>query len=72
MINRGKLSLAKEELREIFDADVTEDLEHSKMILDIRENMQYSIKTALENEEFLELKERTKKLFDKMRKDIES
>jgi hypothetical protein len=37
----------------------------------MRENMQYSIKTALEQEEFLELKERTKLIFDKIRKDIE-
>src|SRR3989338_9096161 len=38
---------------------------------EIRENMQYSIKTSLEDKEFLELKERTKKLFDKLRNDIE-
>ena len=72
MIVKKKISLTKEELKEIFDKNVTEDLEHSKMILDIRENMQYSIKTNLENNEFIELKERTKKLFDKMRQDIES
>ena len=60
------------ELKEIFDKDVTEDLAHSKMILDVRENMQYSIKTAMEDEEFMDLKERTKKLFDKIRKDIET
>ena len=72
MIDNKKISLTKEELKEIFDKDVTEDLAHSKMILDVRENMQYSIKTAMEDEEFLELKERTKKLFDKVRKDIET
>ena len=72
MIDNKKVSLTKEELKEIFDSDVAEDLGHSKMILDIRENMQYSIKTALEDKEFIELKERTKKLFDKIRKDIES
>ena len=71
MIDKEKISLSKNELKEIFDADVTEDLEHSNKILDIRENMQYSVKTALEQEEFLELKERTKALFDKIRKDIE-
>ncbi|MBI2129434.1 HEPN domain-containing protein [Candidatus Woesearchaeota archaeon] len=71
MIERGAISLAKEDLKEIFDADVTQDLEHSNKILDIRENMQYSIKTALEQEEFLELKERTKRLFDKIRRNIE-
>lgn len=71
MINNKKISLSKEDLKEIFDSDVTEDLEHSNKILDIRENMQYSIKTSLEQEEFLELKERTKTLFDKIRKDIE-
>ena len=72
MIANKKISLTKEELKEIFDKDVTEDLAHSKMILDVRENMQYSIKTAMEDEEFMELKERTKKLFDKVRKDIET
>lgn len=71
MINNKKTSLTKEGLKGIFDADITEDLEHSNKILDIRENMQYSIKTALEQEEFLELKERTKALFDKIRKEIE-
>lgn len=71
MINKGKISLDKDNLKEIFDKDVTEDLEHSSKILDIRENIQYSIKTALEQEEFLELKERTKVLFDKIRRDIE-
>lgn len=71
MINNDKATLTKGELKEIFDADITEDLEHSNKILDIRENMQYSIKTALEQEEFLELKERTKRLFDKIRIDVE-
>ena len=64
-------SITLENLKEIFDKDVTEDLEHSSKILDIRENMQYSVKTALEGEEFIELKLRTKELFDKLRKDIE-
>ena len=71
MIGKGKISLSKDDLKEIFDKYVTEDLEHSSKILDIRENIQYSIKTALEQEEFLELKERTKVLFDKIRRDIE-
>jgi uncharacterized protein (UPF0332 family) len=66
-----KLSITKEELKEIFDRDVTEDLEHSNKILDIRETMQYSIKTSLKQEEFLMLKEKTKILFDKLRRDIE-
>ncbi|KKP28178.1 MAG: hypothetical protein UR15_C0031G0006 [Parcubacteria group bacterium GW2011_GWA2_31_28] len=71
MIEKGKISLTKADVREIFDKDVTTDLEHSNKILDLRENWQYSTKTALEEEEFLELKRRIKKLFDKMRKDIE-
>jgi uncharacterized protein (UPF0332 family) len=71
LIENNKISLTKADLKEIFDADVTENLEHSNKILDIRENMQYSIKTALELEEFLELKERTKRLFDKIRLEIE-
>ncbi len=72
MIENKRISLSKEELKEIFDKDVTENLEQSKRILDIRENMQYSIKTVLEHNEFFELKERTKELFDKLRRDIES
>lgn len=71
MIEKGKVSLTKSDLKEIFDKDVTTDLEYSNKILDLRENWQYSTKTSLEEEEFLELKERVKKLFDKMRKDIE-
>ena len=71
MIDQKKISLTKEELKEIFDKDVRDDLEHSNKILDIRERMQYSLKTSLEDEEFITLKERTKILFDKIRKDIE-
>lgn len=71
MIEDKKLSITKEELKEIFDKDITENLLHSNRILDIRENMQYSIKTSLEQKEFNALKERTKALFDKLRKDIE-
>jgi len=71
LINKGKISLKLEELKEIFDKDVTEDLAHSGKILDIRENMQYSFKTSMEEEEFNKLLERTKLLFDKIRKEIE-
>lgn len=71
MINKREICLTKEELKEIFDKDVTEDLEQSNKILDIRENMQYSVKTALKEQEFLSLKERTKFLFDKLRREVE-
>ena len=71
MIEKGVISLTKNDLKEIFDSDVTEDIEHSNKILDIRENMQYSVKTALEQEEFVELKDRTKRLFDKIRLEVE-
>ncbi|MFH1511544.1 MAG: HEPN domain-containing protein [Candidatus Woesearchaeota archaeon] len=66
-----KFSITKEELKEIFDKDVTEGLQHSEKILDIRENIQYSIRTSLEEEEFKRLREKTKRLFDRLRKDIE-
>ncbi len=69
MIDKKKISITKQELNEIYDKEV--DLQHSDKILDIRENMQYSTKTSLEREEFLELKDKVKKLFDKLRKDIE-
>ena len=71
LIDKDGLSLTKDELKEIFDKDVSENLEHSGKILDIRETMQYSVKTFLEDKEFLELKERTKTLLDKIRRDIE-
>ncbi len=71
MIENNEIRLTKEELKEIFDKDVTEDLSHSNKILDIRENMQYSIRTALEEREFQFLKQRTKFLFDKLRKEVE-
>lgn len=71
MIDDNKIALTKEELKEIFDKEIKENLEYSNKILDIRENMQYSIKTIMEEQEFLNLKEKTKELFDKIRKDIE-
>ncbi len=71
LISKGKISLKLEELKEIFDKDVTENLAHSEKILDIRENMQYSSKTSMEAEEFNQLLERTKLLFDKIRREIE-
>lgn len=69
MISKKEISLTKNELKEISDKEV--NLEHSNKILDIRENMQYSIKTSLEEQEFISLKERTKFLFDKLRIEIE-
>lgn len=71
LINKEKISLKLEELKEIFDKDISEDLAHSEKILDIRETMQYSFKTSLNDEEFSRLVERTKALFDKLRREIE-
>jgi len=71
LINKGEINLTKEELNEIYDKNITKNLEHSSKILDIRENMQYSIKTFLEKQEFEHLKQRTKFLFDKLRKEVE-
>lgn len=71
MIDKGEINLVKNELKEIYDKDVTKNLGHSNKILDIRENMQYSVKTFLEKQEFEHLKQRTKFLFDKLRKEIE-
>jgi len=71
LIDKGEISLTKDELKEIFDRDVRQDLEFSTKILDIREKMQYSIKTHLEEKEFEILKERTKFLLDKLRREIE-
>ena len=71
LINQGKISLKLEDLREVFDKDITEDLTHSEKILDIRETMQYSFRTSLNEEEFNRLLNRTKVLFDKIKKEIE-
>lgn len=72
MISNGEIkNLNLIDLKEIFDKDVTNDIEHSSKILDIRERMQYSTKTMLEEEEFKHLRIRTKELFDKIRLEIE-
>ncbi|MFH1592045.1 MAG: HEPN domain-containing protein [Candidatus Woesearchaeota archaeon] len=71
LINKGKISLTLEDLKEIFDKDIAEDLVHSEKILDIRETMQYSFKTSLNDEEFNKLLERTKLLFNKLRIEVE-
>lgn len=71
MIDSGEISLTKDELKEIFDSDVTEDLAHSSKILDIRENMQYSARTSMEEKDFRSIFERTEFLFNKLRKEIE-
>ena len=71
LVKKEKISLTLEDLKKIFDKDVTEDLAHSEKILDIRETMQYSVKTLMNEEEFNKLYSRTKLLFDKIRRDIE-
>ena len=71
MISNKEISLTLEELKEIYDKDVTEKLEQSIKILDMRETMQYSIRTSLKDAEFKILKDRTKFLLDKIRNDIE-
>lgn len=71
-ITKGDIKhLTLADLKEIFDKDVTIDLEHSSKILDIRERMQYSTRTTLAEEEFQVLKKRTKELFDKIRLELE-
>ena len=72
LIEEGKITyLNKEDLKEIFDKDITSDIEHSDKILDLREKIQYSTQTSLEEEEFMRLKKKVKELFDKIRKEIE-
>ena len=71
-IQKGKMKeLTVKDLKEIFDNEVKDKLEHSHKILDIREEMQYSTKTDLAEQEFQHLKQRTKELFDKIRREIE-
>lgn len=78
VIDRNNFKQYKKRLADIEDMvpakihdvlQTEEDLKNNiankdKVILDVRENMQYSIKTAMEDEEFMDLKKRTKKLFD--------
>ncbi|MBS3138331.1 HEPN domain-containing protein [Candidatus Woesearchaeota archaeon] len=57
LIEEGKLKeLTITDIREIFDKDVTKNLEHSTTFLDMRERMQYSILTQFQEEEFQMLK----------------
>lgn len=72
LINKNIVKeITNKDLKEIFESNVTESLKHSTKILDIRENMQYSAKTSMEDDVFIKLKERTKLLFEKLRKEIE-
>ena len=72
LIKKGKVKeINEEELKEIYDSDVIENLEHSSQILNIREDMQYTTKTLLETDIFTKLKERTSVLFEKLRREIE-
>ena len=72
LVADGKITfLTVEEVQEIYDKDITEDLEHSSRVLDIRENMQYGIRTTMSETEFYLLRNRTKQLFDKMKLEIE-
>lgn len=70
MIEEGKVSLTKEELREIYDTEI--NLEESTTFLDLRERYQYNTLTEMEREEWEEFKTRIKQLFDKLRRDVES
>ena len=72
LINKGEIkTLTSNDIREIFDKDITTDLAHSAKILDIREKMQYSTRTSLEELEFQSLKDKTKELLDKIRLEFE-
>ncbi|MBT3463636.1 HEPN domain-containing protein [archaeon] len=71
LIEDKKIDLSKNELKEIFDKNITDDLAHSNKILDLRENYQYSTKTSFEEDEFNELKNRVKNLYDKLRIEVE-
>ncbi|HLC20366.1 MAG TPA: HEPN domain-containing protein [Candidatus Nanoarchaeia archaeon] len=64
--------LTIKDVREIFDKDITENLEHSTTFLDMRERMQYSILTQLQEEEFKMLKERARLLLGKIRLELEN
>lgn len=72
LIKKDKINnITTEELKEIYNSDIIEDLENSPHILDIRENMQYSTRTLMENDRLVKLKERTGILLEKLRREIE-
>ncbi len=72
LITKGEIKLLTlADTKEIFDKDINRDLDQSEKILDIREVMQYSTKTSLEEEEFEELKQRTKEIMNKIRLELE-
>ncbi|MBU0930316.1 MAG: HEPN domain-containing protein [Nanoarchaeota archaeon] len=72
LIKNNKITeITIEELKDIFDSDIKENLEHSSKILDIRESMQYSTKISIETDTFKKLKEKTIILFEKLRREIE-
>jgi uncharacterized protein (UPF0332 family) len=72
LIENGEITeVTQEEIREIFDMDRTETLEQSTQLLNIREEMQYSTKTAMADDKFRNLTERTKLLLEKLRREIE-
>ncbi|MBS3099402.1 HEPN domain-containing protein [Candidatus Pacearchaeota archaeon] len=72
LIDEGKLSFTKTDLEDIFDKGIKKDLEHSDKILDLRESIQYSTRTSMEDKEFEDMKRRVKDLFDKIKKDVEA
>jgi len=72
LIIREKITeLTTIDVLQIFDKDITEDIEHSATILDVRERMQYSTETQLREEEFVHLKEQTSILLGKIRREVE-
>ncbi|MBL7160611.1 MAG: HEPN domain-containing protein [Candidatus Aenigmarchaeota archaeon] len=71
LIDKGGISLTKDDLKQIFDKGVKENLEQSDKILDVREFTQYSTKTNMEDKEFEHMKNKTKILFDRIKKEIE-
>ena len=72
LITKGELRfLTLADSREIFDRDVSTNIQHRSKILDIREVMQYSTKTDLEEQQFDKVKQRTKQIMEKIRQEIE-
>lgn len=71
LIDSGEISLTKHDLEKIFDRKLEENLEQSDKILDLRETIQYSTRTSMEDKEFEDMKNKVKHLFDKIKKEIE-
>lgn len=69
LIDKNKIKeITKDDLKEISDIYLKEE---TGKIIDIREDMQYTIKTEMEHALYIKLKEKTKILFEKLKLELQ-